>query len=339
MSPGRAINCNHVQDLLDDYRRGKLLPGQRQMIAEHLQSCSACTTELEMREAIANQLVAALPDASAPQDLSPQVRAAITAAARQRNPMPRRHGSSLLPLMLTAAVVLVSAVAMYQLKRPMATRDAVIATHHETATLRREIQPTNISDRRAMEAVPAPEAKAAASPGIAAAPEQARDAAANINAEAETLAMADATADKEYFYTAPAASPPPSSTQMGMAGAVQKSQPAPAEGAMAARQAFARADAQEQNQTQITPQDADIPVQQDKLKTESVHSTVSTPAAMAGATTAEETRTRFFAAKPAPATTGGLSTSTLATTVPALHTTATAATTSATTHTRESDQR
>lgn len=154
------------------------------------------------------------------------------------------------------------------------------------------------------------------------------------------MALADATSDKQYFAAPPAAAPPPPDAPV-LAGAVQESQPLPAEGAMARRQSFAGAVAPAQAvQSRYTAQDLAAPGQNAAQKAETLEASTARPVAppMAEAAQAtkpaEERKLKFFA-KEAPSTTAALSTSTLATSIPALNTTATATATSTTTTSRE----
>lgn len=105
-------DCAHVQDQLDDYRRGSLAVADRQQVQVHLEQCSACMAELNFRMALSGHLRASLPLADAPLGLSPAVRAAVQAPRHKLAHNDRKM--VLLPWTFAAAVIIIFAVAFFR---------------------------------------------------------------------------------------------------------------------------------------------------------------------------------------------------------------------------------
>src|SRR5688572_15998854 len=103
----RPLSCAQVKDLLDEYRRGTTSQTDRTLIQEHLAACTECSAELAAREALAVRLRSAMPAANPPVHLSPAVLAAVKAARRDAENDAHPKKSSMLPLMLATAVLLI----------------------------------------------------------------------------------------------------------------------------------------------------------------------------------------------------------------------------------------
>jgi anti-sigma factor RsiW len=66
--------CSEIRELLDEYRRGDLPPGEAQLVEAHLAGCDACRRLLEADRALVT-LLAGLPRPAAPAGLARQIRA------------------------------------------------------------------------------------------------------------------------------------------------------------------------------------------------------------------------------------------------------------------------
>jgi len=63
------MNCKKIKNLLQLYIDDALTFGERQLVAEHLEGCSACRTELKSLSSIV-QMVESLPEVSTPPDFT-----------------------------------------------------------------------------------------------------------------------------------------------------------------------------------------------------------------------------------------------------------------------------
>jgi len=131
-------DCQHCLDLLDDFRRHTLSASQMAEMKTHLNQCPDCRSELTFRNDLASSLRNSLPDTSLNPGLSPAVLGAISLAS-QASP---RQKSKLLPLMLSAAIVIIGIIAIVQQRAPELTAGSDIATlYRETVN-----QPVKTTD-------------------------------------------------------------------------------------------------------------------------------------------------------------------------------------------------
>ncbi len=330
MSPGRGITCTHVLDLLDDYRRGKLLPGQQQAIADHLQRCPECQAELELREAMARQMVAALPAGELQTRLSPSVHAAITGATRGERERTQRKTSTLLPMMLTAAALIITVVAVFQVRNPLTlTKEATIAASAEKPVASEQRDSNLFIREDNMEAKKMDQPLAQTSIVRS---EQAGALKDSISSDKKEVAAAEAPA------VLPLAMPPPATAAPAEKEGIQGyGQPAVMSRRMSAASAGEPRGAALGMQDSAQMPAPEAPVAMDAAS-EAVFSVDAAPPAQAPVQNAQQQRTLAGAVaeqqKAAPehrvrfhaktATTATLSTSTLATTAPAQETTGTA---------------
>ena len=90
----RTMTSHLDEGMLLAYADGELSPGEREEVREHLEDCTACTTELEGLRSAAGALTGALGllDRPAPATVSPE-----QLRWRARRPAPARRGWAALP--------------------------------------------------------------------------------------------------------------------------------------------------------------------------------------------------------------------------------------------------
>lgn len=149
----RPLSCPDCLDLLDDYRRHTLSPEKSAAVAAHLQQCEQCHAELQAREALAASLRAAFAGEGAPKALPNGVMAALKEHRETNDPITPQRPSPLLPWMLIAAVLLITAVGLVQFKGADLTRQQTIAMQAEPASAPAPVATERTFARSAREAV------------------------------------------------------------------------------------------------------------------------------------------------------------------------------------------
>ena len=97
MSAKEVLTCEHVMELLDEYRSNELPPDSHAAVHEHLQTCAACTAALENDRSLGNlineSIRASTEHQRAPEGISDKVREIVAAsnAARPAS-LHRWHG-------------------------------------------------------------------------------------------------------------------------------------------------------------------------------------------------------------------------------------------------------
>ncbi|HET7602335.1 MAG TPA: zf-HC2 domain-containing protein [Gemmatimonadales bacterium] len=91
------MNCDTCRELLDGYVAGRLLPADRDAIAQHARTCAACLADLDAAEALVAPLASLGRGVEPPTDLWPGV-------ARRIQPAPwRRRAAAVAAVLLLMA--------------------------------------------------------------------------------------------------------------------------------------------------------------------------------------------------------------------------------------------
>ncbi len=111
MTPDKQTPCDRCEDLLDDYRQGRLPTEERKQLEDHLEHCDVCKAELLFRNELVTHLRNSMPTGPTPVGLSPAVHAAIQMPKHKLSQNSRKM--VLIPWMFAAAVLVIFAVAFY----------------------------------------------------------------------------------------------------------------------------------------------------------------------------------------------------------------------------------
>jgi len=85
------MNCEIVQNILEEYLEGELDGTFRREMESHLQSCSYCQRELAMTERIAN-FIKVIPDPQVPEEIYENVMTQVCASQKQPTIIPLNKG-------------------------------------------------------------------------------------------------------------------------------------------------------------------------------------------------------------------------------------------------------